>query len=263
MSVRPRQKSNIKKRESTIQVRKKSALLSTPTRASSVARTEDFSEARKQVVISILTGRRPMLLMKTLRSLVQRAPLLAAEAHVVVLVNGNDEPTRSVLKNISWVNEVHHTDTLLPIGEGFSTLMRLALGQGQRYVLHLEDDWECCNEEDSWFHKAVHTIEKYGVGQVRLRNAKDMVMPVNALSQQKIKWEKFGDSLSIAKNAHFTFNPSLVPAVVMQGLHPCESETDAMHKYAVTQLPVAQLVPGAFLHIGGGDQSLADKTGGR
>jgi hypothetical protein len=185
-----------------------------------------------------------------------------AEARVVALANGADIQTLDTLKKAGWVKEVVETPKLLPIGEAFSFLMQKAALGDSRYVLHLEDDWDCVGAEDSWFHRAVQCID-VGVGQVRLRYVRDTHMVTNALSHQTIVWDKVdGGSMELSKNAHFTFNPSLVSMTVMQGLHPCSGETDAMRKFGGLRLQVARVLPGAFIHSGG-DESLAERTKGR
>jgi hypothetical protein len=219
-------------------------------------------ESKQQTVITILTGNRPMLLRKTLQSLASRAPELIAQARVVALANGSDAPTLDILKKSGWVKDILQTDTLLPIGEAFSFLMKNSLGSS-RYVFHLEDDWDCCGMENEWWGRAVHCIENERVGQVRLRYAKDRSMSMNALTHQTIRWEKRDDYVQVSKNAHFTFNPSLVPVTVMQGLYPCGSELDAMAKFSALSLKVARVLPGAFIHSGTGNKSLAEQTGGR
>lgn len=218
-----------------------------------------YPQARTQTVITVLTGRRPELLRKTLSSLEARAPLLVEQAQVVVLVNGADAPTLSVVEQFAWANKVVSTEEFLPIGPAFSRLVRLAecVEPTPKYFLHLEDDWQCCREEPKWFDRAVHCIEQHGVGQVRLRLAKAMTMRVNALTHQPIRWQKQGNRVRVSSNAHFTFNPSLVSARVMRQIVPCASEFEAMERYGSKK--VAQLVPGSFFHIG--DQaSLAEKT---
>ena len=202
--------------------------------------------ARSSTLITVLTGARSSLLERTLFSFRQNAPELAKEATWLTLVNGGDQASRLLVPR----GEVLVTESILGIGDAVSLLMKTALREPSKYsyLLHLEDDWSCCGGEQ-WFDQAVEHLKDKRVGQVRLRHHNEQVMPVNALSHQRIQWKATASSRR-ASNAHYTFNPSLVRIADARKVFPCSSELRAMEKFALLKFDVVQLVPGSFVHIG-------------
>lgn len=186
------------------------------------------------------------MLERTLFAFRQNAPELAKEATWLTLLNGNDKESRRLVPR----GKVLTTPSLLGIGDAVSLLMKTALRKPSKfsYLLHLEDDWSCCGGEQ-WFDQAIAQLESERVGQVRLRHHNEQVMPVNALSHQRIQWKSIGN-LRRASNAHYTFNPSLVRISDARKIFPCSSELHAMEKFALLGMDVVQLIPGAFVHIG-------------
>lgn len=219
--------------------------------------------------VTVLTGHRPRLLQRTLGALVRQVPSLLEEAHVLVMVNGPDDATMSAVNAVEHIDDIHVHDasSVLPIGSAVSQLMR-RVPADVRYVLHLEDDWEC-NAAD-WLDRAKWLLDNDArVGQIRLRRHVSASVPSQAVSRYHlvtgriIKWtdRRAPEGWPYRTgNGHFTFNPSLVRRDLLGVLYPCEGERDAAAKFHGTGLLSAQLVPGAFRHIGGED-SLRERLG--
>lgn len=184
------------------------------------------------LAITVLTGRRPNLLRRTLDSFVTNHPNLWASAVKTALHNGGDPETSDTLDQHDWADR-HTTDRLLPIGEATTLLTRRAAEHGTDLMLRLEDDWEA--SPGDWWDDALSALHA-GAEQVRLRKADE---PVSA---RCLVCRKPG-------HLHFTFNPTLTPTETWMSLLPVANERDAMRKFHGRH--AAQLQPGVFTHIGG------------
>jgi hypothetical protein len=197
------------------------------------------------VTLTVLTGRRPKLLVRTLDSFVVHNRQLWEDAHKVVYVNGSDNETVETAGRYGF-NEVLTSDELEPIGPAIS---RLAQTVQCRWWLHLEDDWQSTGPAD--VELAQNILDRYPkVSQVRLRDMSERVMRRHRVDRRPIRWKRRGGWLH-AEHAHLTFNPSLVRASDIPDGWPCDSELDAMRRWLQAgHRQVAQLVPGSFAHIG-------------
>lgn len=211
------------------------------------------------LVITVLTGRRPRLLSRTLRTIERQCEPLLSKSRVVALINGADEASVDIVRRTPWIDEnLVHEGPLLPIGGAVSRLWQAAdLGRSS-YLMHLEDDWECSRE---WYEPALAILRSNdAIGQVRIRRhvpqsaVGHAVMRYHMVTGRPLQWEerRAGEVRYLMSRAHFTFNPALVTTTVASGLIPCESELDAARKFHATGLRVAQSLPGSFVHIGGG-----------
>lgn len=211
------------------------------------------------IVVTVLTGGRPHLLEDTLASFHKHVPE-ATSLMWLALVNGSDQPTFDVLKKYPHIAQTS-TPRMLPIGEGLSMLMNSALCSRCTHVLHLEDDWRCIGP---FFTEAKKMMLAERPGQIRLRHHGERVLGQHMITKRPIKWE-IARRHKLSPEAHFTFNPSLVEREVWERIVPCKStnsEDDAQRKFLMLKRSTVQLIPGAFVHTGGGN-SLAGKTGGR
>lgn len=223
------------------------------------------------LVVTILCGGRPQLLGRTLRSLDKNARSVVSDAKVIAFLNGDDAASAQILSAHPWIDQVveRRGEPRLPIGRAVSFLMEQARLDQHQHLLHLEDDWECLRA--GWLTQALSVLRlEKKVGQVRLRKWLSNAHPEHAVSRYHmvtrapIRWEQSRNTrlnFQLAR-AHFTFNPSIVPTAVACRLFPCESELDAATKFHRTRLVVAQLMPGAFRHLGVGALSLRERTGG-
>lgn len=222
------------------------------------------------LLVTVLCGGRPKLLSRTLSSFASNAPEVAENARVVVLLNGDDPVSDRVLADCPWIDEVlRHCEGRLPIGKAISKLMDEAQVGRAEHLLHLEDDWNCLR--GGWWPHALEVLRREKkVGQVRLRrwfssaHPQQSVSRYHMLTRRVLKWQERRGSkgrYAVAR-AHFTFNPTVVPTSVAGRVYPCRDEMDAAHKFNCTRLLAAQLLPGAFAHLGVGDLSLREKTGG-
>lgn len=202
------------------------------------------------LLITLLTGRRPHYLERTLASLVEHHADIVESASVRVLHNGGDPETRVVLNRYAWLfEEWVTTPDLLTIGQGVSMLVTPDFDH--EYVMHLEDDWEA--SPGQWFGLAADLLDE-GCFQVRLRKADEKVLPKHMVTGKAIRWRtEFG--IHTAVDAHYTFNPSLMRLADIKIGFPAKDERHAQAKFhAAGYRKVAQLVPGIFTHIG--EQSL-------
>lgn len=221
------------------------------------------------LAITILTGNRPRLLRRTIDSLRKQAGDILATAHVTCLVNGDDAATMSIVNGTKEIDDllVSEETPILSIGSAVSRLMA-RVPSAVRYVLHLEDDWECTSA--GFCERARFILERNAkVGQVRMRLHVSQAVPSQAVSRyhlvtgRLIKWTDLRTPLGwryLEGDGHLTFNPSLVRRDLLPSIYPCEGERDAARKFLATGHRCAQLVPGAFRHIGGED-SLRQRLG--
>lgn len=202
------------------------------------------------LVVTVLTGRRPNLLARTLDALRATQRPLLEDAYTLALHNGGDEETANVLRaNQDLFNMTVVSPTFLGIGEATSTLFGMAQDRGE-YLLHVEDDWEASPGE--WWNQAKALLED-GIFQVRLRRASETVLAKHMVTKKRIEWEQ-GDDFNFTRDAHYTLNPSLMRMVNVAKGWPALSEREAQRNlWRAKKRKVAQLVPGVFTHIGGED----------
>jgi hypothetical protein len=221
-----------------------------------------------ELVITILTGRRPTLLAKTLSTIECECRELLAKNRVIAMVNGGDEASVKIIEDATWIDERLVTqEPLLAIGPAVSRLWEAAELAKHQYLMHLEDDWGCSR---SWYEEARGILDAdKEIGQVRLRRhvpqsaVGHAVMRYHMVTGRPLRWEKLrlGGVRYLRCRAHFTFNPALIRASLAATLVPCDSELDAAKKFDAHRLKVAQTLPGAFRHLGG-DQSLREEIAG-
>jgi hypothetical protein len=204
------------------------------------------------LAVTILTGGRPDLFRRTIESLVQSAPELLADSHVVVMVNGADDETEAHVGALPFVDRVlFHRVRRLPVGVSTSRLMAEAAERlSARYLLHLEDDWATSTLDESWLERACAILRTQPhIGQVRLRHRSQQVLQRHMVSGAPIRWEQ-EDGFLWARSAHFTFNPSLLRPKDLSRIFPCRDEADAQRRFLQTGFGTAQLSPGVFRHLG-------------
>lgn len=201
------------------------------------------------LIVTILTGRRPHLLQRTLETTMTRAWFSHA-SRMVAFVNGNDLATQKVVDD--WIYRSDYSTKYLTIGEATSACARIALSPSYDYWLHLEDDWECINSEVRWLEESIALLGSGKVDQIRLRDASEKVLTKHMVTGAPIRWKKEGN-FDIGE-AHLTFNPFLMRVSDIGDAFPCEGERDAQRKWlAAGHKMVAQHHPGLFRHIGGGE----------
>jgi hypothetical protein len=204
------------------------------------------------MVITILAGGRPKLLEQTLRSTFKQMPELKKEK-IIALVNNGCEDSVGLLKGYG-INKIVGSKRLLPIGDSISILAELAYQTKEKYWLHLEDDWQAMR---GGVEKAVEILDKYEeITQVRLRLDSEKVLDKHMITGKPIKWLQ-QKGFKYAK-AHYTFNPSVIRTQDILKPYPCTGERDAQKKW-LDNGSIAQLQPGIYKHIGGG-QSLREVT---
>jgi len=115
-------------------------------------------------------------------------------------------------------------------------------------VLHLEDDWETRTLDDGALARAASLLDDETVGQVRLRHRSDGCLGRHMVTGKQISWRPYDGHLR--SQAHFTFNPSLIGARLVDRVFPAHDEPHAQRRFMATGLDVVQLDPGVFTHSG-------------
>jgi hypothetical protein len=183
---------------------------------------------------------------------------------MVVLHNGGDVATARELNEFVWdVRATQRDGKIMPIGPAFSKLMTYVVSAETEMVLYLEDDWlfNGDREDRSWLETAVSALQWPEVGLVRLRSVSERTLNRHMITRKPIVWERIpGRGFTVAEHSHYTFNPTLMRVVDVPW--PVTSETDAQRIFEIRS-PIrrksAQIRPGVFSHIGGG-QSLRKIT---
>lgn len=201
------------------------------------------------LVVTILTGRRPHLLERTLSSAEQLWDWNCVT--VIPYANGGDQETISLLAN--WCPDgLWGSAEWRSIGEGISKCADRAYEFGCRYWLHLEDDWEALRNPEGWYKESCAILDSHEADQVRLRDSSEKVLKRHMVTGQPIRWRQEGN-FQIGE-AHLTFNPSLMLTHHIPDAFPCVGERDAQRKWLKAgHTKVAQHVPGIWRHIGGGE----------
>lgn len=216
------------------------------------------------VTVTVLTGARPHLLTQTLTALRTAAPGLLESARVIVLRNGDDTGTRDVLHaNRDVIDEtITPGVALLPLGEATSLLADAAHRSAQPYWLHLEDDWVARTTSDTWLADAKTVLDSTPwVSQVRLRHFGQATLTYHMVTRQPLVWAPSGTAV-LSREAHWTCNPAVVRCADIPQVWPAPTESRAQRRAHVAGLRgIAQLVPGVFVHVGDGTESLRAKTG--
>ena len=201
------------------------------------------------VCITVLTGRRPELLARTLASL---PPELGGFARVVALHTGREkvgDETDNILASHPYIDARKSDDEVRPIGENVSQLAEQVKNSGATYWLHLEDDWVYDTHHHGWLDDAREILEDPSVAQVRLRHFGEKVMDRSMVDNTRIHWKPAGHHLR--GKAHITLNPSLVRVADVDKMWPATGERDMQRNAHRNGLrTVAQHLPGVWRHIG-------------
>lgn len=201
------------------------------------------------LIVTLLTGRRPVLLERTLSSLRAHHKPLIEDGFMLVLHNGGDPETGDVLKRFKdLIDLTVVTQYLLPIGPAVSLLFDHAQEVEGEYLLHLEDDWEAT--EGDWYGQAARLLDD-GTFQVRLRKADERVLPTHMVHKRPLRWTIWPEGYRTSPDAHYTLNPSLIRMENVAQGWPAGSEREAQKKFwKAGYRSVAQLVPGIWSHTG-------------
>jgi hypothetical protein len=218
----------------------------------------------KGVVLAVLCGGRPNLLARTLESLRNHTANRGFDIVGVAMLNSRDEHSEEILNQHAfrkvYLAKNGAANAVVPIGPAVTGLMvraaAIAEEVGLPWILHLEDDWNCC-ADSQWVHAAAHYLGNPRVGQVRLRWYSEPVMNNHCITGNRIGWIRANEHW-ISGNAHYTFNPNMIRAVDVPRIFGCDAtpvagERGAQMNFDALGLRVVQLDPGAFAHIGGED----------
>lgn len=215
------------------------------------------------LVLTVLTGRRPDLLRETLDSLALSSPGLLESATVFVLHNGGDKATQETLSSYRpFLDDVETTDNLLPIPLAGAKCGSFAESSDRTFWMHLEDDWRSLGVHRGWLQASREILDgNQEVAQVRLRHHLEPVLKRHMVTSQPLDWKDNGHWL-LSRNGHVTNNPSLRRSQHGSVGYPCRDEKDMQVNWMKVGLTsVAQLKPGEFVHIGQGPKSLKRTDG--
>lgn len=198
-----------------------------------------------KLLVTLLTGRRPDLLQRTLAAVADHQPELL-QADWLVLHNGADRDTAAVLKAAALPSVVDTSKLFLNIGQATTRLFAQAVEADADFLLHLEDDWEA--GPGPVLPRAVELLDD--VFQIRLRRASERVLQRHMVTTRVIPWRP-AVGARVASEAHYTLNPSLIRLQDLRFGFPASSERDAQRNFhRAGKRRVAQLIPGVFAHIG-------------
>jgi hypothetical protein len=195
------------------------------------------------MIITVLTGRRPGLTKRTLDSL----PRFLTQETVLVLNNGNDKETRTLLGKYNFIDRILFTKEFLTNGQAVSLLANEAKDSKKTYWLLLENDWECKNSKN-WLILAKELLNKPNIGQVRLRLNDEKVLNYNMVDKHMIRWTSTKEFKT--GNGHYTNNPNLMKVNNIKYLFPSFDEKHTQKKFHYQGWSIVQLIPGTFEHIG-------------
>jgi hypothetical protein len=102
-------------------------------------------------------------------------------------------------------------------------------------------------DEEALVRAAAHLEDKM-VGQVRVRHRSERCLTRHMITGSPIFWRPHDGDLR--GQAHFTFNPALIRADLVDHVFPARDERHAQHRFLRTGLEVVQLEPGVFTHSG-------------
>lgn len=201
------------------------------------------------VAFTILTGERAGLLADTLDHL----PDVIKEK-AIVLVNKGTAEDFEVLDRQGM--EYMQSDEKIITGYAVSQLFEKVVESGAKYWMHIEDDWRLAGLDQDWLKNGKKALDN--VNQVRFRHWSEKTLTRSMVTGNPIDWVPVDGGLE-AKEAHWTFNPTLMLVDQCKEFFPVTSERDAQRKaHAKGFDKVFQAYPGSFLHTGG-DNSLRVK----
>lgn len=213
------------------------------------------------VCVTLLCGERPDLLARTLESTRRVHPGLLESARLVVLHNGGDAATAAVLDEHAEVIDRRDVwDTMAPIGVAVAHLAKAAKASRRPFWLHLEDDWQAL-ADPGWLDRARSILDQEPeIAQVKVRADADRVLAKHMVTGKKMVWHD-ADGCRVTDDSHYTTNPGLIRVKDAGDAWPADGEKHAQRRWhEAGHHGAAQLVPGAFTHIGDG-RSLREQTG--
>lgn len=232
----------------------------------------DSNVDASDVVLTLLTARRPELLLRTLDSIRENAPGLLDTAHVIALHNHRgetDAQTRQILELLRCT--LITVPSMHPIGRAVGLLEAATRQSAADFWLHLEDDWEMCSAAPEWLDQARALLPVKSpnpLAQVRLRHFSEPVLGKHMVTSRTLSLHDATANSPIPHavypEAHLTFNPFLARVGALTKLFPTSGENEFQSSaHALGMRRVAQLYPGVFRHIGDGPLSLRGRLDGR
>ena len=214
----------------------------------------------EQVLITILTYRRPNYLAQTLEAL-ERHVYTPEICRGEIFINAEDPKTRSVInRHRHLFEEVFSSPTNL---HQAPALNRLWSNTSAEYILHVEDDQVATR--GGWLQPALAFLHKYpNIGQLRLspfweaphlaRHNLITRKPIEFFPPETIEGEKFS---RMREPAHLTFMVSLMKMEAIRQIVPLgidsvrdQAENEAQQKFHAAGWGTAQIHNSPFLHIG-------------
>jgi hypothetical protein len=213
-----------------------------------------------EVYVTALAGERPDLLRSCIQS-IRRMPIIGRQSMRcpsligMAIVHSNDVESADILRGAGYEVEVRGASTNC---DNVSRLWRRAFESYDcdcdGYALHIEGDWVLIDDggkPGQWLKTAMKVLrERHDVGQVRLRVMHDPVKQFNMVTGEAVKTSP--DMNCMIGNFHASLNPTLMRVRDLPKFYPFATEPEFMLKFERAGFKVAQLVPGCFVHIGGG-----------
>ena len=197
----------------------------------------------------MITYNRPFYFEKTLSSFIEKNKPTIEKMPIIINVQGKneDKETNKIIKKYEkYIHRVITPGVNLGCAAGYSLLMAETLKLRLPYVVHLQDDFVSLEPLSDYLSELSKLLdENKDVGFIRLRTTQDKVNDHNVISRRKIKYKKIVKNLGIG-NGHFTFNPTIARASVIEKIIPTHSEKDAQEKYQKLGLKSGQLFGNCF-----------------
>lgn len=173
------------------------------------------------ISILILSWNRPVHLFLTLISLKRVLKASNLNFETIVLDQNSDYFPKLILK-IFRFSKIIYLKENVGMAEGWKLLFS-NISSESKFVLQLENDWWCYNDNDDFLNSAIIALEKPNCAFVKLRKNYDFQAGTNMLNKEPqtlypfpfhiFEISKVGEEYCLYSNSDyscFTFNPTLM-----------------------------------------------------
>lgn len=210
-----------------------------------------------KIPVGILTYQRSAYLRKTLESFIKLNYDILENFIFCIYAQGIDISTRQVIKDFrEYFDFIAMTHENVGCAGGFNFIMKECLAYKHPLIMHLQDDWLSTEPLTHYLGDILKTFREHkNVGYLRLRSIQEKVWHKNRITKKGfIRKSAFPEDkycgVLVVQNQHFTLNPAIIRAELLEKMLPVEKEKDAMIKFESTGFLSAQCRGNCFRHIG-------------
>lgn len=207
-------------------------------------------EILEDIVLSVLNWNRVDLLQRTLCSFLRFNYQEVRKMHCMVLDNASTDNSRNILDDLVIWDKKIYLNHNSKIGGGTNILMKEFLKTGKKFLLHLENDWECLR--GGFIEKsALILAHNADAGFIRLSDKE--YKNYNAFTKKRVVWDavEFEDDYFLIGDCTYTFNPCLHSRAFIEKLIPFTWEWPAQVNAQKSGMLGVQIEnPKCFHHIG-------------